>query len=189
GARGWEKEGAPPPAHGEHGRDREPDQSLATDPRQTFEDRVQPPDPVVDGPALELPVVAHRPAWPMSCGGGKPARSEWEVPPSLWRRGLVGETGVSPTGASDGQAGSSCLACSISCCGSKGFPTKPCAPRAVASCADRSLTLPLNITTGIAPTPCRSCTRRSISHPSTSGIITSSRIRSGETSSSTPSPS
>src|SRR4029453_9031366 len=81
----------PSPPHGEHGRDREPDQSLATDPRQTFEDRVQPPDPVVDGPSLELPVVAHRPAWPMSCGGGKPARSEWGVPPSLWRRGLVGE--------------------------------------------------------------------------------------------------
>ena len=33
--------------------------------------------------------------------------------------------------------------------------------------------------TGMAPTPCRSWTRRSISQPSTWGIITSSRIRSG----------
>ena len=39
------------------------------------------------------------------------------------------------------------------------------------------------MTTGIEPTPCRSCTRRNISQPSTCGIITSSRIRSGASSS------
>jgi len=32
----------------------------------------------------------------MSCGGGKPTRSEWEVPPFLWRRGLAVLEEVSP---------------------------------------------------------------------------------------------
>ena len=49
------------------------------------------------------------------------------------------------------QAGTSCLIWSRSCCGSNGLPTKPCAPRA-AACASSS-TLPLNMTTGIAPAP------------------------------------
>src|SRR5262249_58903124 len=102
------------PPTGERGGDHEPNESLAADPRQAFEHRVEPADPMVDGPALEPAVVA--------------------------------------------QAGSSCLACSISCCGSNGLPTKACAPRAVACSADRSLTLPLHITTGLAPTPCRSWT-------------------------------
>ena len=46
-----------------------------------------------------------------------------------------------------------CFADSISCCGSKGLPMKPWAPRSVASAADCSSILPLNISTGIAPTP------------------------------------
>ena len=66
---------------------------------------------------------------------------------------------------------------SISCCGSNGLPMKACAPRSSAVAA--SSILPLNMMTGIAPTPCRSRTRWSISQPSTSGIITSRRIRSG----------
>src|SRR4029453_12990477 len=53
------------------------------------------------------------------------------------------------------QAGSSCLACSISCCGSNGLPTNPWAPRAAASPAHPSSTLPLNMTTGIASIPWR----------------------------------
>jgi hypothetical protein len=51
------------------------------------------------------------------------------------------------------QAGSSSLACSINCWGSKGFPTNPWAPRALASSAAWSLIFPLNMITGIAPTP------------------------------------
>ncbi len=46
-----------------------------------------------------------------------------------------------------------CFADSISCCGSNGFPMKPCAPRSVASAAASSSTFPLNIRTGIDPTP------------------------------------
>src|SRR5438105_4601859 len=87
------------------------------------------------------------------------------------------------------QVGSSCLVWSISSCGLNGLPMKPCAPRDSASAAARSSTLPLNMITGIAPTPCRSCSRWSISQPSTPGIITSSRTRSGVASSSTRSPS
>ena len=71
------------------------------------------------------------------------------------------------------QAGTSCFVDSISCCGSKGLPMNPCAPRAATSA---SSTLPLNMITGIDPTPWRSCTRRSISQPSTFGIITSSDV-------------
>src|SRR5436190_9814781 len=140
-----EEQPGPTPPDRQDPRDHQPDESLPADPRKSFEDRVQPAGPVMDGPALEVAVVA--------------------------------------------QAGSSCLACSISCWGSKGLPRNPCAPRAVASAASRSSTFPLNITTGIAPTSWRSWTRRSISQPSTSGIITSSRIRSGDTSSSTARPS
>src|SRR5207248_6256019 len=72
------------------------------------------------------------------------------------------------------QVGSSCLVCVISSCGSNGLPMKPCAPRSAASPAACSSTLPLNITTGTEPTPCRSCISCSISQPSTFGIITSS---------------
>src|SRR6184192_2060659 len=36
-------------------------------------------------------------------GRGKPARSEWEVPPHLWRRGLVGETGFPPRERAEGE--------------------------------------------------------------------------------------
>jgi hypothetical protein len=54
------------------------------------------------------------------------------------------------------QVGSSCFVWSISCCGLKGLPTKPCAPRDAASAGACSSTLPLNMITGIAPTPCRS---------------------------------
>src|SRR6476659_9677505 len=64
------------------------------------------------------------------------------------------------------QVGRSCLVWLISSCGLKGLPMKPCAPREVASAAAFSSTFPLNMITGIAPTPCRSCTRRSISQPS-----------------------
>src|SRR6187399_693791 len=87
------------------------------------------------------------------------------------------------------QVGRSCLVDSISCRGSNGLPMKPRAPRALASSSEASSTLPLNITTGIDPTPCCSCTRRSISQPSTFGIITSSRMRSGGSCSSAASPS
>src|SRR5207248_5495492 len=85
------------------------------------------------------------------------------------------------------QAGTICFVCSTSARRSNGLPTKPCAPRSAASRPASSW--PLNITTGIDPTPCRSCTRRSISQPSTCGIITSSRIRSGASSSSAARPS
>ena len=51
------------------------------------------------------------------------------------------------------QTGTSCFVLSTSCCRSKGFPTNPCAPRLVACSSACSSTLPLNITTGIAPTP------------------------------------
>ena len=51
------------------------------------------------------------------------------------------------------RAASICFADSISCCGSNGLPMKPWAPRSVASAADCSSILPLNISTGIAPTP------------------------------------
>src|SRR5205823_5342333 len=36
-------------------------------------------------------------------GRGKPARSEWEVPPHLWRRGLAGETGFPPRERAEGE--------------------------------------------------------------------------------------
>ncbi len=51
------------------------------------------------------------------------------------------------------QSGTSCFVRSMSCCRSNGLPTKACAPRLVACCSARSSTLPLNMTTGIAPTP------------------------------------
>src|SRR5439155_25751441 len=69
------------------------------------------------------------------------------------------------------QAGTICFVWSINARRSKGLPTKAWAPRCAASAPASSC--PLNITTGIEPTPCRSCTRRSISQPSTCGIITS----------------
>jgi hypothetical protein len=49
------------------------------------------------------------------------------------------------------QAGTICFVCSISARRSNGFPTKPCAPRSAASRSASSC--PLNITTGIEPTP------------------------------------
>ena len=51
------------------------------------------------------------------------------------------------------QTGASCFARSISCCRSNGLPTNPCAPRVAACCSACSSSLPLNMTTGIAPTP------------------------------------
>ena len=51
------------------------------------------------------------------------------------------------------QRGASCFVRSISCCRSKGLPTKACAPRLVASRSACSSSLPLNMTTGIAPAP------------------------------------
>ncbi len=51
------------------------------------------------------------------------------------------------------QAGTSCFVDSIRCCGLKGLPMKPCAPLEVAVLSDCSSTLPLNMITGIAPTP------------------------------------
>src|SRR6184192_3413355 len=36
-------------------------------------------------------------------GRGQPARSEWEVPPHLWRRGLAGETGFPPRERAEGE--------------------------------------------------------------------------------------
>ena len=54
------------------------------------------------------------------------------------------------------QAGTSCFVDSISCCGLNGLPMKPCAPRVAAVFSDCSSTLPLNMITGIAPTPWRS---------------------------------
>src|SRR5919204_1018953 len=87
------------------------------------------------------------------------------------------------------QVGSSCLVWSISSCGLNGLPTKAWAPREAASAASCSSTFPLNMITGIAPTPWRSWTRRSISQPSTPGIITSRSTRSGDDSSRTFRPS
>src|SRR5262249_38132066 len=77
-----------------------------------------------------------------------------------------------------GQTGTMDFVWSISCCRSNGLPTKPCAPPACACSTASSSTFPLNITTGIAPAPYCSWTRRSISQPSTWGIITSRRMRS-----------
>jgi len=51
------------------------------------------------------------------------------------------------------QTGASCFVLSISCCRSNGLPTKPCAPRLVACSSACSSSLPLNMTTGIAPAP------------------------------------
>ena len=48
-------------------------------------------------------------------------------------------------------AGTSCLARSINCCGSNGFPMKPRAPRSSASLATVDSTWPLNMITGIDP--------------------------------------
>ena len=56
-------------------------------------------------------------------------------------------------GDQTGRAPRICLARSISCRGSKGFPMNPLAPRSTASPAEASSTWPLNMTTGIAP-PC-----------------------------------
>src|SRR5438270_9060476 len=88
-----------------------------------------------------------------------------------------------------GQTGAICFAWSISCWRSKGLPRKPRAPRATASDTARSSTVPLNTSTGIAPTPKRSWTWRSISQPSTSGIITSRSSSSGASFSSDARPS
>src|SRR5207245_9482862 len=52
-----------------------------------------------------------------------------------------------------GQTGAICFVWSISCCRSNGFPTKACTPLADACASACSSTLPLNITTGIAPWP------------------------------------
>ena len=51
------------------------------------------------------------------------------------------------------QTGASCFVLSINCCRSNGFPTKPCAPRLAACSSAWSSSLPLNMTTGIAPAP------------------------------------
>jgi hypothetical protein len=52
-----------------------------------------------------------------------------------------------------GQSGAICFVWSISCCRSNGLPMNPCAPCEAASCSAASSSLPLNITTGIAPAP------------------------------------
>ena len=52
-----------------------------------------------------------------------------------------------------GQVGTIDFVWSMSCCRSKGFPTKACTPLADACASVFSSTLPLNITTGIAPAP------------------------------------
>ena len=52
------------------------------------------------------------------------------------------------------QAGTICFVWSISARRSKGLPTNPCAPRWAASSPASSC--PLNMTTGMEPTPCRS---------------------------------
>ena len=54
------------------------------------------------------------------------------------------------------QAGTSCFVDSISCCGLNGFPMKPWAPRDAAVRSESSSTFPLNMITGIEPTPWRS---------------------------------
>src|SRR3954469_2196786 len=54
------------------------------------------------------------------------------------------------------QAGTICFVCSIKARRSNGFPTNPCAPRSAASRPASSW--PLNMTTGIDPTPWRSWT-------------------------------
>jgi hypothetical protein len=51
------------------------------------------------------------------------------------------------------QVGRSCFVDSMSCCGLKGLPMKPCAPREAAVRRSSSSTLPLNMITGIDPTP------------------------------------
>ena len=51
------------------------------------------------------------------------------------------------------QTGTICFVCSISCCMSNGLPMNACAPPADPCASVRSSTLPLNITTGIAPAP------------------------------------
>src|SRR5262249_52718756 len=57
--------GAPP--NGERGGDHEPNESLAADPGQAFEHRVEPADPMVDGPALEPAVVAQAGSSCLAC--------------------------------------------------------------------------------------------------------------------------
>jgi hypothetical protein len=52
-----------------------------------------------------------------------------------------------------GQTGAIVFVWSISCCRSNGLPMNPCAPFAFACCCASSSTLPLNMTTGIAPAP------------------------------------
>ena len=51
------------------------------------------------------------------------------------------------------QTGAICFVWSISCCRSNGLPTNACAPLVDACASALSSTLPLNITTGIAPAP------------------------------------
>src|SRR5581483_3522805 len=87
--------------------EREPHAAPAAATRQPFEDVVERTPPVLDDPALDVPV----------------------------------------------QRGASCLARSTSACRSNGLPTNPWAPRFAACCSACSSTLPLNITTGKAPTP------------------------------------
>ena len=87
--------------------EREPHEAEAADARQPDEDVVERSPPVLDDPALDVPV----------------------------------------------QRGASCFVRSTSCCRSNGFPMKPCAPRFAACCSASPFALPLNMTTGMAPTP------------------------------------
>jgi hypothetical protein len=113
GGEQYDEEPGPAPDQRKHGTNQDEQEPLGADPREVDEQPVQPADPVLDDPALQVPVERD-------------------------------------------QVGSSCLVWSISSCGLNGLPMKAWAPREVASSAACSSTFPLNMITGMAPTPCRS---------------------------------
>ena len=80
------------------------------------------------------------------------------------------------------ETGSSCFVDSISERGSNGLPMKPARRATAASAAARSSTLPLNMITGIAPTPCAPA--RGAASPSRRPAASSRRAGSGRASSS-----
>src|SRR5689334_7051648 len=55
--------------------------------------RISSPAATVAGCPAAIAAVIGRSRGRREWGGGKPARSKWEAPPALWRRGLGGETG------------------------------------------------------------------------------------------------
>ncbi len=103
-------------------------------------------DPHVPAPQCEQ----ERDGEPHGPGGPDPREAdEQRVEPT----GSVQDDPVAEMPVEAGQTGTICFVWSISCWRSNGLPTNPRAPRAVASANVSSSTLPLNITTGIAPVP------------------------------------